>query len=123
MAKAATKPKQAKAPVENTEDQEQGEGKVFTYVGGGEESPHSIHFMGKQRFVRGKATVVTDPAVLAKLYGHPTIVEGEVSPEELEEYDASAKAEADKVRLRDQAINTAAKKRNGKWAEKGDKDE
>lgn len=92
--------------------------KVFTYVGGGEDSPHSIHFMGKQRFTRGKPVQVTDAEVITKLQNHPTIVEGEISLDELEEYDTSAKLEADKKRLRDNAKDAQTKKAYARLASK-----
>lgn len=83
-------------------------GQVFTYVGGGEDSPNVIEFMGgKQRFVRGKATEVTDPEVLRKVLGNPTFIEGEVDEEDLHEYDQTAKQEADTQRLKDKALNAA----------------
>lgn len=82
-------------------------GKAFTYVGGGEDSPRTINFMGLQQFTRGKAVEVTHPDVLAKLQDHPTFVEGEISLDELDEYDATAKTDADKKRLRNKAINAA----------------
>ena len=85
---------------------------VYTYVGGGESSPHIINFMGRQKFVRGKATEVTDPEVLAKINGCPTFVEGEVDQEELFEYDEKAKQEADEQRKRDEAANAAYAKKH-----------
>lgn len=78
---------------------------IYTYVGGGESSPNVIQFMGIQKFVRGKATEVTDPVVLAKLKGHPTFVEGEVEMEDLHEYDETAKTEADAQRKKDIETN------------------
>lgn len=86
---------------------------IYTYVGGGEDSPRVIEFMqGKQRFVRGKATEVTDPEVLAKLKNHPCFVEGEVDMEELHEYDEKATAEANAQRKRDARTNAAYVKKH-----------
>lgn len=85
-------------------------GKVFTYVGGGEDSPRVINFMGRQKFVRGQATEVTDPKLLAKIVGCPTFVEGEVDPEDLHNYDEEEKLAADKKRKEDKKIDAAFKK-------------
>lgn len=91
------------------------EGKVYTYVGGGEDSPRVINFMGRQKFVRGQATEVTDPLVLDKLKNHPTFAEGEVDQEDLHEYDEKAKEEADAQREQDKITQAAAKKKNNKF--------
>lgn len=86
---------------------------IYTYVGGGEDSPRIIEFMGLQKFIRGQATEVTDPTVLAKLATHACFVEGEVDPESIHEYDETAKKEADEQRKKDEIKNTACKKKYG----------
>lgn len=91
----------AKEPLEEMEGGEEilhtTEPAIYTYIGGGASSPRVIDFMGMQRFVRGEATEVTNPVVLAKLKNHPTFVEGEVDQETLhamdEEGDAAEKAQ------------------------------
>lgn len=88
------------------------EGKVYTYVGGGEDSPRTINFMGQQKFIRGKATEVTHLDLLAKLENHPTFVEGEVDQDQLEESDSEAKAEADEQRAKDIKLNAAYTKKH-----------
>lgn len=89
---------------------------IFTYVGGGEDSPQVIDFMGKQKFVRGKAVEVTDASVLAKIDGHHCFVRGEVDPETLYENDLEAKEAADAQRNRDARMQATIVKRNKKWA-------
>lgn len=89
------------------------EGEVFTYVGGGEDSPRVINFMGMQQFVRGRATAVTNPVVLSKIRNNPTFVEGEVDEEELYAYDEKAKAEADAQRAEDRVVEAAFRKKHG----------
>lgn len=75
---------------------------VFTYIGGGEDSPRIIEFMGgRQRFVRGQATEVTDPIVLAKVVNNPCFISGEIAVDQLHQYDEHAKAQADDQRKKD----------------------
>lgn len=74
---------------------------IYTYVGAGSSSPQVITLMGKQRFVRGQATEVTDVEILRKIAGIHTFRAGEVSAEELHEIDERGRsAEAD-ARSRD----------------------
>lgn len=93
---------------------------VFTYVGGGEDSPRVINFMGRQRFVRGQPTEVTDQELLSKIRGCPTFVEGTVDEEELHDYDIKAKAEADDQRKADNKMQRLVEKAKARWASKGD---
>ena len=79
--------------------------RAFTYIGQGEGSPHVINFMGKQKFVRGQLTEVTDGELLAKLPGVATFIEGPVEVESLHNMDADAKEKADKKRSEDVIIN------------------
>lgn len=109
MAKGKTKVVEAE---KSAETEEKVKGRVFTYVGGGEDSPRVITFMGVQKFVRGKAVTVTDPRLLAKLEGHPTFVEGEIDEEELHNYDEEEKAKADAQRKADEAVDAKFKKRH-----------
>lgn len=103
---SAEKPMEAPAP--------RTKGRVFTYVGGGEDSPRVINFMGMQKFVRGQATEVVDPVVLAKIAKNPTFIEGEVEQEELHTYDEEARKEADEQRRKDKETNLAWKKKYNK---------
>ena len=79
----------------------------YTYVGGGEDSPRVINFMGLQKFVRGQLTEVTDPDVLKKLKNHPCFVPYEIEQEALHEADEEAKVAAENQRKEDQKINAA----------------
>lgn len=103
-AKAAEKVKKEKVP-EGAE--------VFTYVGRGETPPVKTNFMGRQTFVRGRATVVTDPIVLAKIKINPCFVAGEVDMEDIHEADEKARKEADAQRAEDKRIDAAYKKKHG----------
>lgn len=99
-------------PAEETEKEEL-EGDVFTYVGGGEDSPRKINFMGRQEFIRGRATQVTDPIVLAKVKVNQCFTEGEVDPEDLHDYDEEERAKAAAQRKEDAEVDAAFKKRHG----------
>lgn len=96
-------------PVKKKADKEQ-QAVGYTYVGGGEDSPRIINFMGKQRFVRGELTPVTDPEVLAKIEGASTFVKGEATQEQLHRIDEEAKEEADRQRAESAAIDKRFKK-------------
>lgn len=87
--------------------------KVFTYVGGGESSPQVINFMGRQKFVRGRAEEVTDEKLLAKIVNNPSFVRGEVEPEDLQELEDSGIAVANKNREVDKKMNEAFLKEHG----------
>ena len=102
--------------IETTEEKpsKKGKGAIYTYVGGGEDSPRVINFMGRQKFVRGEATEVTDQELLKKIVGNPTFVEGEVALEELHEYDEEAKKEAEAQRKKDARTNAAYMKKHNK---------
>lgn len=120
------KNRKQKNQVEETEVEEMEEDtgdNVFTYIGGGESSPRVIHFMGLQKFVRGRPTEVTNPLVLAKLSKgtHPTIIKGTLDDEEeLHEMDEEATKAADKQRAEDKETQRIAAKENAKWAGKGE---
>lgn len=98
-------PKPSKQVVESTHP-------VFTYIGHGEGSPSVINFMGKQKFIRGKATEVSDPELLAKLPGIKTFVEGEVDAEVLHQIDTEAKEAADAQRIQDAETNARYNKKH-----------
>lgn len=87
---------------------------VYTYIGRGEDSPLVIDFMGKQRFVRGKAAEVTNPDVLAKIARHPCFVEGTVEADILHDSDEAARKEAELQRKKDRDLNAAWKKKHNK---------
>lgn len=82
-------------------------GITYTYVGGGEASPHVINFMGKQRFVRGEPVEITDPILLQKLANHPCFVDGEIDPKQLHEYDAEEAEKAAEQRKKDEKLNAS----------------
>jgi len=114
-AKAAVPADEAPAPTEEKQVEVKKKGqkaREFTYIGGGEGSPHVINFMGKQKFVRGQLTEVTDPEVLAKLDGGvSTIIEGPADAELLHQIDSEAKEAADAARASDAAINARVTKK------------
>lgn len=85
---------------------------VFTYVGGGETSPHRINFMGLQEFVKGRAVEVTNPKILAKLVGNPTFVQGEVDQETIQSIEDEGAAVAQKNRAIDDKMDTAFKSKH-----------
>lgn len=86
------------------------DGEVFTYVGKGEESPNRINFMGKQEFVRGRPTEVTDPDVLRKIRGNPTFVEGEADAELLQQIEDEGAEHSNSNRKADKIMDAVFKK-------------
>ena len=108
-AKKAPAKNKRKSPAKKAKDGEN----VFTYVGGGEDSPRRIKFMGLQTFIRGEATEVTNEIVLAKVKVNPCFVEGEVDIEDLADADEDAAAAANAQRAEDKRIDAAYKKRHG----------
>jgi len=86
---------------------------IFTYVGAGETSPVKINFMGKQTFIRGRATEVTDPIVLAKVVNNQCFVRGEVELEDLQDIEDEGIELAAKNRKADKAADDAFKKQHG----------
>jgi hypothetical protein len=113
------KPKAKKAPAKNKRKAPAKKAKakdgenVFTYVGKGEDSPRRIKFMGRQTFIRGEATEVTDEIVLAKVKINPCFVEGVVDIEDIADADEDAAAKANAQRAEDKRIDAAYKKRHG----------
>lgn len=88
-------------------------GKVITYIGSGDTPPYMINFMGRQKFMRGKAVEVTDPVVLAKIKDNASFIEGELEDESvLFENDEEAAAHAKAMRDRDAEMQKEADKRN-----------
>jgi len=110
----------AEAPVQATKSKPTVN--VYTYVGGGEDSPRVIDFMGLQKFVRGKPEEVTDQVVLRKVRNHPCFVEGEVEEEEIHDYDLKAKKEADAQRASDKKTQSIASRLASKWAGKSEEE-
>jgi len=114
-AKAVAIAVKAQAPAEDKMakvDKNGMKARQFTYIGGGEGSPHVINFMGKQKFVRGQLTEVTDPVVLAKLDGGvATIIEGSANAETLHKIDSEAKDAADAARASDAVLNERVTKK------------
>jgi hypothetical protein len=74
---------------------------IYTYIGAGADSPRVIKLMGKQKFVRGEATEVTDPELLAKLPGITTFVKGTADQETLHRIDEEGRAEEVEKRASD----------------------
>lgn len=87
----------------------------FTYVGGGEDSPRVIKFMGIQEFVRGQLTKVNDPRVLEKIKNNPCFVEGAVDEKTLHMSDVAAKKAADTQRVSDRQLQTNINRTMCKW--------
>ena len=79
--------------------------RAFTYVGAGDSSPYVITLMGKQKFVRGELTEVTDPDILAKIEGLPTFIEGEANAQMLHKIDQEGKEAMEAQRAQDIVIN------------------
>jgi hypothetical protein len=95
-------------------------GEFYTYVGGGEDSPRVVNFMGLQEFVRGEATEVTDSMVLAKIKNHPCFIQGEADQKALHTYDMDEKKKADEQRKKDFRTQNSAAKMFAKWAGGGE---
>ena len=112
VVKASTTALDEKAPEPNKPEPTKPSGYMFTYIGKGEGSPHVITLMGKQKFVRGQLTEVTDPQLLAKLPGLSTFVQGPADMELLHQMDSDAKDEADKKRAEDLIINAKFSKKH-----------
>lgn len=88
--------------------------RAFTYIGAGDSSPYVINLMGKQKFVRGQLTEVTDPALLAKLPGMSTFIEGPADAELLHKIDQEGKDRYEAQRQVDQLANSKyVKKHHG----------
>lgn len=122
MAKNKTKTDETEVekPVKSKAADTETKAAIYTYVGGGEDSPRRIHYMGKQHFVRGVATEVTELEVLKKIKNNPVFTEGEVDPSELDEYDQIAVKEAAEQRVKDKATNDAVKRQYSKLASKNE---
>lgn len=86
--------------------------RAFTYVGGGYNSPQIINFMGRQEFVRGKLTEVTDPYLLAKLPGVTTFVEGTADAELIHKIDQEGNSHYNKQRKEDAIVNARYSKKH-----------
>jgi hypothetical protein len=88
-------------------------GDVYTYIGGGADSPRKINFMGRQVFVRGKATEVKDPEVLKKVKNNPSFTQDKVDEEFLHDMDEkAAEAEAEQTAI-NKKIDDSFKKKHG----------
>lgn len=113
----ANKPAQAEAP-----KTPKVEGEVYTYIGGGTDSPQLTTLKGvdgfEQKFVRGKATPVSDKEILRKIVKNPTFKKGAVEQEVLFEMDEKAARHDASIRDRALRMDTRFKKKHG-----GGKDE
>jgi len=74
---------------------------IYTYIGQGDEPPHMINFMGRQQFIRGTPTEVTDMGVINKIRTNPCFVAGKVDQSELFARDEAAKKQVEKQRMED----------------------
>lgn len=83
---------------------------IYTYIGAGHEPPSVIKFMGIQSFIRGKATPVTNPTVLAKIKNHPCFVNGEVEADELVERDSKEDKRVEEQRQKDMQTQQIARR-------------
>jgi hypothetical protein len=90
----------------------QPKGRYFTYIGAGADSPYVITLMGKQKFVRGELTLVTDTELLMKLPGMATFFEGKVDQEVLHKIDQEGKAAFERRRAEDQILNAKYTKKH-----------
>lgn len=88
------------------------DGRFFTYIGGGDSSPYVITLMGKQKFVRGELTEVTDPDILAKIGGMSTFVEGEADAATLHKIDQEGKEAYEAQVAQDRATNARYNKKH-----------
>lgn len=102
----------AKAQPVETKKTSRGDAMIYTYVGAGAGSPQIINFMGKQKFIRGKATEVTDPEVLSKIQGVPTFMEGEVDVETLHRIDQEGVSAEEAQKEQDKITNTRYTKKH-----------
>lgn len=114
---AAPKAPETKAPADETvtdkaEPKKTGKGKSYTYIGGGDGSPYVITLMGKQKFVRGELTEVTDPEILAKIDGIPTFVEGKADAATLHQIDQEGKEAMEAQRAQDLITNARYTKKH-----------
>lgn len=87
-------------------------GRVFTYIGGGEDAPRVTKFMGIQEFILGRPTEVTNEQVLRKIVGNPTFVEGEMSVEEIHKLEEKAREDAEAQRAEDRRIDAAYRRQH-----------
>ena len=51
---------------------------TYTYIGGGEDAPQITNFMGRQEFVIGEETEVTDTVILGKIKTNQCFIKGAV---------------------------------------------
>lgn len=83
---------------------------TYTYIGGGDDSPQIITFMGKQDFMIGEETEVTDTSILKKIKNHPCFKEGKADRKEIMAKAKAAKKAADEQRKEDLIVNARALK-------------
>lgn len=88
--------------------------KTYTYIGGGADAPQLINFMGKQEFMIGDPTEVTDPEVLAKIGGNQCFVEGEADRKEIIKEAKKAQEKAAAQLVEDKMVNAREMKRRNK---------
>jgi len=85
--------------------------KTYTYIGGGEDSPQLIDFMGKQTFLLGEETEVTDANILKKIENNQCFVEGSIDRKKIVKNAIEAKKTADAQRKEDLIVNARELKR------------
>lgn len=89
-------------------------GDIYTYIGYGDTPPHTIKFMGIQHFIRGVATKVTDPRVLAKIGGNRSFVKGEADMDKVFAEDELWAKRVQKQREEDVKTQIAIERQNRK---------
>jgi len=89
-------------------------GRTFTYIGSGDEPPHLINFMGMQKFVRGQATKVSNPLVLAKISNNSAFVSGKIDSDLMFTRDEAEKKKANDQREKDRVMNERCELANKK---------
>lgn len=105
--------KEALKLIEAEEEEVEEEGEVYTYIGRGEESPTKINFMEQQQFIKGRATVVSNPTLLKKIKNNPCFVKGKVDAEDLQEMEDEAVKHADNNRKADKQMDAQFKRTHG----------
>lgn len=87
---------------------------IYTYIGGGDTPPRITNFMGKQEFIIGEPTEVTDPQLLVILEKHRSFKKGEVDNKEIELATEKARKKAGAQVADDQIVNAREIKRRNK---------
>jgi len=91
---------------------------IFTYIGGGEDSPQVIKFMNSISFRRGEAVEIEkneeNELYIQKLSGNPCFINGSIDADEIVEMDKKARRVANEIRERTLKLDIEAKKARNK---------